>query len=500
LHPEFDQKIRADFELTVSRGRSTMRAPFWALCCAAALQLAGSVFAADESNGSQAIGPAAAPLARPVTESNDSFAADAANNRLPASFAGQNNPAASINSLRYPQIVSMPSTTTTPAAGSTVPATASANLPGAPTASTTPAPFASPSGAQPTAQEKAEEKHATSSRRFFSNPFKSAQLSKSKDAAAAAPAVAAPVAAAPVATPSVAAPSADKTEVVGTTGPGVKDAQASPWRPMQTAFRQISGPTPAAGSQPPVNAVIAPNNPPSYNPPGRIPPQYSQAYPPSSSSSSSLADLSQPTPPDPVYANGDSVRQRQIDAYEAQFGHPSGGGGGCGCGGGAGGVGDCGPTGDSQICPKCGGWHHGTCLTNNPEGSCVLQRFGCCLTKPYPDCSNGCVDFCYSWLFHEDDCWLTSNHKCPAPGCGPYPYGGCPLDGQGKGSGCGCGNCGPCIRPNPVYFSAEGFVLTRDNQANNQLVAINDEDHAQDLSVSNFGNFDWRGGPSFILG
>jgi hypothetical protein len=483
-----------------------MKAPFWALCCAFAL-LAGSVFAADETNGSQNLGPTAAPLGRPVAESADSFSADAANNRLPASFAGQSNPAAAINSLRYPQIVSTPSSAAPAAIATTTPAaTPTSAL--APTTGATPAPFTSASGAQPTAQEKAEEKHASSSRRFFSNPFKSAQLSKSKETAApavagpvaaapvaAAPAVAAPVVAAPAPTSVAATPSASKTDVVGTTAGGAKSVEVSPWRPMQTAFRQISGPNPTATPQPPVTAVIAPNNPPPYNPPGRIPPQYSQATPPSSSPNSSLADLTQPTPADPVYANGETARQRQIDAYEAQYGHPTGGGdGGCGCGGG----GSCGSPGDSNICPNCGGWHHGTCLTNNPEGSCVLQRFGCCLTKPYPDCSNGCVDFCHSWLFHEDDCWLTSNHKCPAPGCGPYPYGSCPMDGQGKGNGCGCGNCGPCIRPNPVYFSAEGLVLTRDNQANDSIIAF--DGGAPTLSVSDFGSFDWKGGPSFILG
>ncbi len=75
-----------------------------------------------------------------------------------------------------------------------------------------------------------------------------------------------------------------------------------------------------------------------------------------------------------------------------------------------------------------------------------LQRLACRLTRPRPDCSNGCVDFCDSWLFHENDWWATSNHKCPAAGCGPWPYGGCETDGKGKGNGCGCGNCGSVFR------------------------------------------------------
>ncbi len=129
--------------------------------------------------------------------------------------------------------------------------------------------------------------------------------------------------------------------------------------------------------------------------------------------------------------------------------------GDCGCGNGMGG--GCGALPPGQYdCPNCGGWQQGMCSNHNPEGSCVLERLACCLCKPYPDCSNGCVDFCHSWIHHEDECWCTSNHKCCAEGCGPYPYGGCPNDGQGKGVGCGCGNCGPCVPPPDVYFAVEG--------------------------------------------
>src|SRR4029077_17176510 len=98
-----------------------------------------------------------------------------------------------------------------------------------------------------------------------------------------------------------------------------------------------------------------------------------------------------------------------------------------------------------------------------------------CLSKPYPDCSNGCVDFCHSWIFHEDDCWCTSNHKCPGPGCGPWPYGSCPNDGMGKGNGCGCGNCGPCVPAPDLYFSAEVLALTRDNDTQTQTVVQNSD-------------------------
>src|SRR5436189_3831802 len=53
-------------------GGNIMKAPFWAVCCACALQLAVSVVAADELSGSQSLGPAAAPLGRPMAENADS--------------------------------------------------------------------------------------------------------------------------------------------------------------------------------------------------------------------------------------------------------------------------------------------------------------------------------------------------------------------------------------------------------------------------------------------
>jgi hypothetical protein len=161
----------------------------------------------------------------------------------------------------------------------------------------------------------------------------------------------------------------------------------------------------------------------------------------------------------------------------------------CGCGG-------ISPDG-SDTCPNCGGWKPGTCSTHDPNGSCVLQRLACCLCKPYPDISNGCVDFCHSWIFHEDDCWLFSNHKCCNAGCGPYPYGTCATDGQGKGSGCGCGNCGPCVPPPDLYFTVGAIALMPDNSARNQPVVL--RGGATDVATGDLG-FDWRVGPSFLLG
>jgi Putative beta barrel porin-7 (BBP7) len=166
----------------------------------------------------------------------------------------------------------------------------------------------------------------------------------------------------------------------------------------------------------------------------------------------------------------------------------------CGCGNGMGG--GCGALPPGQYdCPNCGGWQRGMCSNHNPEGSCILERLACCMCKPYPDCSNGCVDFCHSWIHHEDECWCTSNHKCCAEGCGPYPYGGCPNDGQGKGVGCGCGNCGPCVPPPDVYFAVEGFALHRDNDTNRQDIVTGG-------TVLNTGDFDFNfeTGPRITVG
>jgi hypothetical protein len=458
-----------------------MKAPFWAVCCVCAL-LSGSVYAADEADRSQNVGPTAAALGRPVSDIPDFSATPESSSRAATNFSAEANAGATVNSLRYPTVVTTPPSTTIPATGAISPTVAPpaqiampSNAPAPNNAATTPAPFASPDGVVPTAAEK---KSSSRMSKVLSNPFKSTQLSsrpKEESKVAATPTVT---------TPSVAAPQ-------------TQEAQVGPWRPMQTAYRQLSNPPAVANSEPPINPVIAPNNPPPFVPPGRIPSQYGPAAPPSSVPQGGAVDLTKPTPLDPEYSNGETARLRRIEQYEALYGKMPGGagGGGCNCGGGCP---TCGSPGDSQICPNCGGWHHGTCLTNNPNGSCVCERLACCLTKPYPDCSNGCVDFCHSWVFHEDDCWLTSNKKCPGPGCGPYPYGSCPNDGMGKGNGCGCGNCGPCVPPNPIYFSAEGLVLTRDNQANNQVIAFNGLTPA--LSVGDFDDFDWKGGPSFVFG
>ena len=183
--------------------------------------------------------------------------------------------------------------------------------------------------------------------------------------------------------------------------------------------------------------------------------------------------------------------------YEGPNGPPSPGD--CGCNGGGG----CPNLPEGQAaCPNCGGWKPCSTCTHDPEGSTILQRLACRITRPRPDCSNGCVDFCDSWLFHENDWWATSNHKCPAEGCGPWPYGGCETDSKGKGNGCGCGNCGFCIPPPNFYFSAEAMALTRDNEARSQNVVLNGTMGVGTaaLKADQVGFDDWSVGPSFILG
>src|SRR5262249_26013784 len=88
------------------------------------------------------------------------------------------------------------------------------------------------------------------------------------------------------------------------------------------------------------------------------------------------------------------------------------------------------------------------------------------------------------------------NHKCCAPWCGPYPYGGCPNDGMGKGVGWGCGNCGPCVPPPDGYFTAEAMILTRANATNPQQVGIG---RHKPRTTRRFG-FDWKAGPDLTLG
>jgi hypothetical protein len=122
------------------------------------------------------------------------------------------------------------------------------------------------------------------------------------------------------------------------------------------------------------------------------------------------------------------------------------------------------------------------------------------LCKPYPDCSNGCVDFCHSWIFHEDDCWLFSNHKCCNPDCGPYPYGTCATEnGKGNGCGCGCGG-GPCVPPPDLYFTVGALVLTRNNDARSQAVVLQGGVSGDPQLGTRDLDFDWRTGPSFVLG
>ncbi len=171
----------------------------------------------------------------------------------------------------------------------------------------------------------------------------------------------------------------------------------------------------------------------------------------------------------------------------------------------------------------------------DPKGcSCVLQRLACCICKPYPDCSNPCVDFCHNPIFEEDECWFTSNHKCCAPWCGPYRYGSCGDDNSGigpnsncncggncgggtpcgdrtglanscggcagcggGGGGCGCGGGVPCLPPPDLYFTAEALVMTRDNETRAQT--LGEDSGTPVLSTTGFG-FDWEAGPKFTLG
>jgi Putative beta barrel porin-7 (BBP7) len=264
----------------------------------------------------------------------------------------------------------------------------------------------------------------------------------------------------------------------------------SPWRPIQAAYRQLteskSDTASAASGPPPAADVVDPNI--STQPPLTMAPTSSVAISPRIAYI--RADVVQPPPDVPssdpkIYSTG-SMPITEGTPPDVNYASSSG----CGCGGG-------GSPDGSETCHTCGGWQPGTCSTHDPNGSCVLQRFACCLCKPYPDCSNGCVDFCHSWIFHEDDCWLFSNHKCCTAGCGPYPYGTCATDGQGKGSGgCGCA-CGPCVPPPDVYFTVGAVALKMQNSARTQTLA--NETGAPVLSTGDF-DFDWRVGPSFVLG
>lgn len=260
-----------------------------------------------------------------------------------------------------------------------------------------------------------------------------------------------------------------------------------PWETMQAAYRQLIDSRPGFGTPAPAAEVV------------------------SQPTSSQIPQKTESAPPDPMVSRIAYIRADNVQPPTAQSpdgpptiysanpmvegGAPAdvgyAGPSGCGCGSGRS------PDG-SDICPNCGGWQPGTCSTHNPNGSCVLQRLACCLCKPYPDCSNGCVDFCHSWIFHEDDCWLFSNHKCCADGCGPYPYGGCETDGLGKGNGCGCGSPIQCVPPPDLYFTVGAIALTADNSARNQTIVTNTAGAAV-LSTNDLG-FDWRAGPSFLLG
>jgi hypothetical protein len=71
---------------------------------------------------------------------------------------------------------------------------------------------------------------------------------------------------------------------------------------------------------------------------------------------------------------------------------------------------------------------------------------------------------------------------------------------MGKGVGCGCGNCGPCVPPPDLYFTAEAMILTRDNATNDQTVVFRGAgDVTSALSTRDF-DFDWKAGPDLTLG
>ncbi len=288
----------------------------------------------------------------------------------------------------------------------------------------------------------------------------------------------------------------------------------NPWGTMQTAYRQMADSRPAFGSPAPAAEIVSQQA--SSQPQtslqqtsaqqtvaqpivALLPPQKIDS-PASDITAARIAyiraDNVQPmllpttgsTPT--IYPTNSVVTDGPAPSGDVTYSAPSG----CGCNGGG-----RSPDG-SDTCPNCGGWQPGTCSTHNPNGSCLLQRLSCCLCKPYPDCSNGCIDFCHSWIFHEDDCWLFSNHKCCNPDCGPYPYGTCATDGQGKGSGCGCGNCGPCVPSPDLYFTVGAIALSPEIHLRNQtLVNLGDPTGVigPALATSDLG-FDWCGPQLFV--
>jgi hypothetical protein len=317
--------------------------------------------------------------------------------------------------------------------------------------------------AQPTPQAQPADSSPTPDY-YAPSPMQSQPTSMPSDAEVAGPAMTSPAVAAPAT-----APAASKPRSVGSSS-----SWSKPLRPIQAAFHQVNGPGAEAQPTPP---AVPPT------PPG---------------ASSVRTDGIQPSTTGPTYV--EPAPYSAVGPSGQVYAGPVTQPGGCNCGNGSGPGGPgCGPLPPGQAgCPNCPGWQAGSCSTHNPEGSCILERLACDLCKPYPDCSNGCIDFCHSYIFHEDDCWLFSNHKCCAPWCGPYPYGGCPNDGMGKGVGCGCGNCGPCVPPPDLYFTAEAMILTRDNATDPQTVVLAGATTSA-LTTGDF-NFDWKAGPDLTLG
>ncbi len=427
-----------------------MKAPFWAVCCSLALGLGEGLCAADEFGSFQNSGPAVAPLAR--ASGTPEYAAQqgvsgGGPNSMPPAQLGVSQP---VNGLRYPAASPLPNTVRSdsnaaPPNWSAVPqssAVSAVNI--SSQGAVVPGTFATPAGALPVPQRiDAQNAPMTSD-------------------------------------PLVGAPSnADGSGAAKTTPPATSSVKVNPWRPIQTAFRQIS-PATTPPQTPIAGDVVVPSATPGSAPNSiRTAPVRSDGVQPSTSGQEYV---------EKPFAKNPRMMSEMSSGEMVNDGPPHTGGG-CGCG----------PSGDAAICPNCGGWQPGTCRTNNPEGSCLCQRLACCLCKPYPDCSNGCVDFCHSWIFHEDDCWFTSNHKCCNGNCGPYPYGNCPTDGAGKGNGCGCGNCGPCVPAPDLYFSAEALTLSRNDNIGPQSIA--EGLGGSVLGTQDFGfDSDWQTGPRFVLG
>ncbi|MCC7083959.1 MAG: BBP7 family outer membrane beta-barrel protein [Pirellulales bacterium] len=312
--------------------------------------------------------------------------------------------------------------------------------------------------------------------------------------------------------------------------PSSAKSQASVWRPIQAVFKQFTGPIPSSSASGPIESK--PNSTPNTSPIGGANPASEsssltiEALPPWKLAPSEINSMRHPS--SIVMGNPDAslppgygyVGDPPMPKSECGYCSPAPAFGCCtcqsvrqggpGCNGGSNGTcanggGTCGDGVGSAQHPEdgCGGGSPSTWVNGNgipiagtpAYGSCVLQRLACCLCAPYPDCSNGCVDFCHSWIFHEDCHWCTSNHKCCNPGCPESPHGGC---ANGTGGGCGCG-CAQCVPPPDFYGTADAMILTRNNDATNQAVVVQSGTGDTLFSTPDMG-FVYEVGPSITLG